>query len=101
MKMAASKKNSYIDMKLEWLKERAEEWKKYCDDRPLDELKDRTDSKGKVVAKIEDQIKCIRDTLKDYTLILEAIDKISQKEDLKRPSPRGDQALSPIEAGEI
>lgn len=100
-KMAVSKKNPYIDLKLEWLENKAEEWKKYCDDRPWDKLKDRTDVKGRVVSKVEDQIKCIRETMKDYVLILEAINNLSQKEEMKKSSPRGDQALSPIEAGEI
>lgn len=88
-------------MDLSWLEEKAEEWKKYCDDRPLDELKDRTDSKGRVVSKVEDQIKCIRDTLKDYVLLLEAIAKQRQQEDVKKSRPRGDQTLTPLEDGDI
>lgn len=99
--MAISKGNKYAGMELDWLKERAEEWKKYCDDRPLDALKDRTDIKGRVVSKIEDQIKCIRETLKDYALLLEAIIKLSEKEEMKKTLTRGDANLTPLEEGQI
>ncbi len=97
----ASKKHPYIEMELQWLKQKANEIKKYCDDRPLDQLKDRIGTKDRVVAKIEDQIKCIRETLKDYTLLLEAIAKLSEKEEVKKDSIRGGQTLTPFESGII
>ena len=96
-----SRGNKYIGMELDWLEEKAEEWKKYCDDRPLDKLKDRVDAKGRVVSKIEDQIKCIRDTLKDYTTIIEAVLQHREKEDVKKTKARGDATLTPLEERQI
>jgi len=86
-------------MELEWLEKKAKEIREYCN-QPIHKLKDRMLG-DKVVSKIEEQVKSIRETLKDYILIVEAIDKLRDKEEAKSPSVRGDQELSPIEKGEI
>lgn len=88
-------------MELQWLEEKAEEMKKYCDDRPFDTLKDRTDAKGRVIAKIEDQIKCIRETYKDYLILAEALLQHREKEEVKKTNARGGATLTPLEEGQI
>lgn len=97
--MAVKKSNSYIEMELEWLEKKASEIREYCD-QPIHKINDRKEGM-RVIAKKEDIIKSIRETLKDYILIIEAIDKLRDKEASKGPSVRGDQELSPIEKGEI
>jgi tetrahydromethanopterin S-methyltransferase subunit B len=99
--MATPKKNSFITYDLQWLEKKINELKKYVDDRPFDRLKDRTDSMGKVISKIEDQIKTLKDILKDLPAMLDALDKLREKEEKKLGPIRGDQTLSPFESGEI
>ena len=91
--------NSYIGMELEWLEKKAAEIREYCN-QPIHKITDRKDG-GKVIEKKENIIKSIRETLKDYILIVEAIDRLREKEEAKSPSVRGDQELSPLEKGEI
>lgn len=99
--MAISKKrNTYVDMDLDWLELRAEELKLYCELNPISTLSDRM-SGTRVVQTIEGQIKCIRDTLQDYIKIIEAIDKLREKEDAKKSMIRGDAELSPLERKNI
>lgn len=92
--------NNYVGMELDWLEKKAKEIREYCD-KPIHKLKDRLGADGKVIAKIEDQVKSVRETLKDYILIVEALDRLREKEESKEPSVRGDQELSPFEKGEI
>lgn len=100
MTMATKKtNNSYIGMELEWLEKKAAEIREYCN-QPIHKIADRKDG-AKVIAKKEDIITSIRNTLKDYILIIEAIDRLREKEEAKGPSVRGDQELSPLERGEI
>lgn len=91
--------NNYIGMELEWLEKKAKEIREYCN-QPIHKLTDRAVG-DKVIAKKEDQVKSIRETLKDYILIVEAIDRLREKEESKGPQVRGDQELSPLEKGEI
>lgn len=98
--MATKKKNSYIGQDLEWLEAKAAAMKKYCDDRPYDELTDRIVA-GKLVSKIEEQVKCIRDTLKDYIDIMAAIDELREKKEAKQQTARGNHELSPLETRDI
>lgn len=105
----AAKKTNYIEMELDWLEGKAEELRSYCDSNPLTGLQDRfayreTRGGGSVpmcIQTVEAQIKSIRDTLQDYIKIIEAIDKLREKEEVKRISTRGDQELSPLETGEV
>lgn len=98
--MATRKKNSYIGQDLKWLEEKAEQLKGYCDANPISQLTDRT-SGGKVVSKIEDQIKCIRDTMKDYIDIMAAIEELREKKEAQKVSVRGNHELSPLELKDI
>lgn len=89
-------KNSYIDQELDWLESRANEIKSYIDKNPYDKITERVISlsgpKGsydKVVATIEQQQKAHRDSLKDYSSILEVIDKLREQEKKKEEFARG------------
>jgi len=98
--MATRKKNSYIGQDLEWLEAKASELRKYCDENPVSDLRDRITA-GKLTATIEQQIKCIRDTLKDYIDILAAIDELREKKEAKQSTVRGNHELSPLETKDI
>lgn len=100
----ATKKNNYISAELDWAEKRLEEWKAYIDDNPINELEDRMafkqTAKGQislVSATIEAQIKSIRDTMKEYLLLLSEVDKMREKEQMKKSSVRGNTDLSPAE----
>lgn len=97
----AQKKNNFIDYDLDWLEGKIRELQKYVDDRPFDKLVDRKDGLGKVVSKIEDQLKTLKDVLKDLPAMLEAVNKLREKEERKLGPIRGDQTLSPFESGDI
>lgn len=105
----ATKKNTYIDMDLEWLEMKAEEQRAYVDANPLPSLTDRmaykeTRGGGSIpmcIASIEQQHKNIRETLKDYALIIEVIARLREKESAKKTIARGDATLTPLEEGNI
>lgn len=107
--MAKKSNNTYIGFELEWLTEKAEQLKAYVDKNPFDELEDRIrlkeTAKGGVIpvlaASIEAQIKSLTQALKDYALIIEVIDKLREKEELKKTDARGNAALSPLEEREV
>ncbi len=96
----ATKKTNYIEMELDWLEAKAEELRQYCDQTPIVSITDRRVS-GRIAATIEQQIKSIRDTLQDYIKIIEAIEKLREKEETKKTAIRGDQELSPLESGDV
>lgn len=104
----AAKKNNYITAELAWAEEQLESWKAYVDANPIHELKDRIEWKvtktggsiPMVIASKEAQIKCIQDTMTKYLQLLEVIDKLREKEELKKISTRGDAELSPLETDE-
>jgi hypothetical protein len=55
-----------------------------------------------VSSTIEQQIKSSREMMIDYLKIIEAIEKLREKEDAaSKISPRGSQKLSPMEQGLI
>jgi hypothetical protein len=103
--MASKKTNTYIDFELDWLTEKATQLKAYVDKNPFDELEDRIRLKETarggaipiLAASIEAQIKSLTQALKDYALIIEVIDKLREKESLKKTSARGNTDLSPLE----
>ena len=86
------KKQMYINAELEWAEQKLVEWKNYVDSNPFHEMKDRIEwkptAKGgmmpMVVASIEAQIKCVRDTMKEYLLLLEQVEKMRQAEEHKK-----------------
>lgn len=108
--MATAKKNSYVDEELDWLDKRLQDIKSFIDDNPYHTLKDRkvwitVGDEGKeiekVVATIEQQQKSIRESLKDYALIAEAVSKLRKTEEEKQLKVRGNEDLTPMENGEI
>lgn len=90
--MAAKKPSIYIDAELEWAETKLLEWKQYVDSNPLHSLKDRIEWKetGKggmlpmVIASIESQIKCLRDTMKEYLLLLSTVNQMRQADALEK-----------------
>lgn len=91
----ASTKVSYSSLGLEWLKTKAEELKKYVEDRPFDMLEDRIVG-DKVVATIEVQLKSLTQALKDYAMIIEQISKIEEREEKLTQKLRGDEQVGII-----
>lgn len=93
----ATKKQTYINAELEWAEQKLLEWKQYVDDNPFQTMKDRIEwkptSKGgmipMVIASIESQVKCVRDTMKEYLVLLEQVDKMRQAEESKKKEVRG------------
>jgi hypothetical protein len=96
----AAKKEIYISAELEWAEEKLHEWREYVDNNPIAGLKDRIEwkptSKGgalpMVIASMEAQIKCIRDTMKEYLLLLEQVNKMREIEEKKKEA-RGDSDI--------
>lgn len=104
----ATKKNTYIDVELEWAETQLASWKAYVDANPLHELKDRIEwkptAKGgmlpMVIASIESQGKFIQETMKNYLALLKEVDMMREKEALKQKNEvRGQQGLTPAEEG--
>lgn len=98
--MAVSK-NKYSHVKLEWAKKQMETWMGYVDANPFDKMEDRTKfrpTKGggmvlEVVATIEAQQKSVRDTIKDYLLLLEVVKKLEKEEEEAEVKARGGQDI--------
>jgi hypothetical protein len=97
----ATKKQTYVSAELEWAESKLQEWRAYIDKNPIAELKDRIEwkptSKGgsmpMVIASIESQIKSLRDTMKEYLLLLETVDNLREKEE-KKTVARGSQDVN-------
>jgi hypothetical protein len=93
----ATKRQTYINAELEWAEQKLLEWKQYVDENPFQHMKDRIEwkptAKGgmipMVIASIESQIKCVRDTMKEYLVLLEQVDKMRQAEEHKKKDVKG------------
>ena len=87
----AQKKLTYISAELDWAEEKLAEWRQYVDANAIAGLSDRVQLKQTanggaipmVIASIEQQIKSIRDTMKEYLALLEVVDKLREKEEAK------------------
>lgn len=94
----AIKKTTFINTELEWAEQQLASWKAYVDANPLHQLTDRIEwkptSKGgmlpMVIASIEAQGKFIQETMKNYLALLEVVDKLREKEEIKKEA-RGKQ----------
>lgn len=92
-----TKKNNYISADLLWAEAQLDSWKKYIDANPIEKIKDRWGSRqmpkggqaSVCTATIEQQIKCIQDTMVKYLQLLEVIDKLREKEANKPKEARG------------
>lgn len=90
--MAAPKKTTYINTELDWAETQLVTWKQYVDNNPMDKLVDRIhfkETKGggmmpMVTASIEAQGKFIQETMKNYLALLEVVDKLREKEEVKK-----------------
>ncbi len=88
----AVKKTTYINAELDWAEQQLQSWKAYVDANPLHEMKDRIEwkptSKGgmipMVIASIEAQGKFIQETMKNYLALLEVVEKLREKEEVKK-----------------
>mgnify|MGYP001581467610 CR=1 FL=1 len=97
----ATKKNNYVSVELEFAERQLEEWRKYMEDNPINEIKDRWGKKEMpkgghtmvVTSTAENQIKCVQDTLAKYLQLLEVVDKLREKEQAKMES-RGKGIIS-------
>lgn len=95
--MAVTKKEIYILEEIDWAEQKLYEWKSYVDANPFDTIKDRIEwkptAKGSlmpmVIASKESQIKCVRDTMKEYLILLEQVNKMRQAEEYKKKEVRG------------
>jgi uncharacterized protein YlxP (DUF503 family) len=85
-------KTTYVNTELEWAETQLVSWKQYVDANPLHELKDRIEwkptAKGgvipMVIASIEAQGKFVQDTMKNYLALLEQVEKLREKEEVKK-----------------
>lgn len=83
-----AKKEIFISAELEWAESKLAEWKDYYDANPYGKLTDRMDYKETknggmmrtCVATIEQQQKALRETLKEYFVLLEQVDKLRERE---------------------
>ena len=97
-----AKKTSYIDVELEWAEKQLATWKAYIDDNPIHELEDRVKYKETktggaipmVVASIEQQGKFIQEMMKNYLTLLENVDKLREREEVKKQA-RGGGSVPP------
>jgi len=97
-----------IEYELEFLDEKLKELKEYIQANPFNSLADRmaykeTKTGGVIpicIANKEAQRKDLTQALKDYAEILRTVESMREKESQKS-QVRGDQALSPMEAGEL
>lgn len=82
-----SKKPIFIDVELDFAETQLEEWRKYLEKNPVNELKDRiayreTKTGGTipmVVASIEVQGKFLQETLQKYLALLDTVNKLREQ----------------------
>lgn len=87
-----TKKNTFIDIELEWAEKQLATWKEYIDNNPINELQDRVEYKQTktggvmpmVVSTIENQGKFIQETMKNYLALLKEVDIMREKEQVKK-----------------
>ena len=94
-------KNKFSKVKLAWAKVQLESWMAYVDANPFDKMEDRTKLRPtknggtmlEVVATIEAQQKGIRETIKDYLLLLEVVMKLESEGGGDDPEARGGEII--------
>jgi len=90
--MTVNKKNSYITAELDFAESQLRGWRKYIEENPIDSLVDRWGKKemprggftSVVTATAEQQIKCVQDTMKNYLALLEVVDRLREKDEVKK-----------------
>lgn len=99
----ATGKNKFWNVKLEWAKEQIETWMAYVAANPFDKMEDRTKLRPtknggtvlEVVSTIEAQQKSIRETIKDYLMLIEVIKRLEADEDKGPDTGRGGEIIPP------
>jgi len=92
-------KTTYITTELDWAEEQLSSWKAYIDAHPLHEMTDRIEwkptAKGgmmpMVIASIETQGKFIQETMKNYLALLEVVDRLRERDDIKKEARGNDE----------
>lgn len=95
--MATPSKNKFINVELSWAKDQLATWKNYVDANPFEIMIDRLSYKETknggiiptIVASIEAQQKNIRETIKDYLLLLEVVKKLEFDEEQESNRRKG------------
>lgn len=96
-----AKTNSFVTAELDFAEAQLESWRKYIEANPIDTLEDRWGKKEMpkggqtfvVVATKEQILKSIQDTMEKYLRMLEVVDKLREKEELKAVA-RGSQEIN-------
>jgi hypothetical protein len=96
----ATKKNSFITEDLDWAESQLASWKAYVDANALHELKDRIEWKATsrggtipmIISSIEQQGKFIQETMKNYLSLLEVVERLREKDEIKKQA-RGDSNI--------
>jgi hypothetical protein len=96
-----AKREVYTSAELEWCEQKLLEWKEYIDNNPIHSLKDRIEwkptAKGgtmpMVIASVEQQIKSLRDTMKEYLLMLQQVEAMREKE-AQKAQARGNAEIN-------
>lgn len=104
-----AKKSVYITAELDFSEQQLSTWKAYIEANPFDQLKDRVEwkqtktggSMPMVIASIEQQGKFLQETLKNYLALLDTVNNLREKEELKNVQARGSVGLNPFESGDI
>lgn len=102
--MARNTAESYIKYEIQWFEEKVKQLRDYIDDNPFHSLEDRTETfittKGiptiKIVATKEDQLKILKDILKDLPAMFEALERLREKDIATKIELRGGSQASGI-----
>lgn len=86
------KTNNFITAELDFAETQLQSWREYVEANPIHNIEDRWGKKEMpkggyawvVTATIEQQIKCIQDTMTKYLQLLEVVDKLREKEETKK-----------------
>ena len=86
------KKNIYIEAELDFAEEQLAKWKQYIDENPYNEVEDRkelmkTKTGGAYYAVVQTKEaiqKALRDTMKEYLLLLKEVNNMREVEEAKK-----------------
>ena len=98
----ASKKSIYIEAELDFAEEQLAKWKQYIDENPYNEVEDRkelmkTKTGGSYYAVVQNKEaiqKALRDTMKEYLLLLKEVNNMREVEETKKEA-RGKGTVPP------
>lgn len=101
----AAKKQTFVEVELEFAEAQLATWKKYVEANPFETLTDRISYKETknggmipmVVASIEQQGKFIQETMKNYLALLKEVDAMREKEAAKIETRGGSELSSMAE----